>query len=330
MFQLKGQIRVFGVLLCAAVMTLPIVLPSCGGSHGAEDFVFIGDTAQVRGIWLSRRLDALWLRKTNDGQWLVGEQGAANGDQVRSLLEILSALRLDVALSDEGSDSLRSGLSEDGLQVCVEYNNAKRDAYTLFLPEGKKPCVYSEALKQGWTIDVLGFDEQFIRNLSLSRDDWTPFELGVERPSDLRAVELIWRGDLPSSFSMEIGDGYATRVVSLADTVAVENYDTARVSVFLHSLTALRSYPLSGQELDSVNRWHAEGRYDCKLLMRLQSNDTLSYSIVLPPAAVQGVDTIGNRNVGYLITKGGEARRLALSEWDVTLLPLSDLLRSGN
>lgn len=318
------------LLLGVAFVAVGIILASCrGAKNGASDFEFIGDTAQVRGVWLSRSIDALWLRRQSHGQWQVGEDALAEKSQVHSLLEILSALRFGVELSDRGTDSLRSGLAGDGLQVLIEYNNGSSDAYTLFLPQAKKPCVYSPTLKRGWMIDILGFDEAFIVDLSLRKDDWYSFAMGVERPSDLRAVALVWRGDLRNSFAMQIGDGYATRVVSLADTTQPVECDTARMSVFLHSLTSLRSFALTAQQSDSLRAWSDTGQFDCTLSLELQRGDTLSYRLLLASPIRQEGITASASNVGYLFTNRGEVRRFLPSDWDVTLLPLSDLLLEG-
>lgn len=319
--------RGYWLLLGIAFAAAGFILESCGGSKGgASDFEFMGDTAQVRGVWLSRSVDALWLRRQSHGQWQVGEAGFAEKGQVHSLLEILRALRLGVELSERGSDSLRAGLAGDGLQVLIEYNNGSSDAYTLFLPQAKRPCVYSPTLKRGWTLDILGFDEAFIVDLSLRKDDWYSFALGVERPSDLRAVALAWRDDLQNSFAMQIGDGYATRVVSLADTTQPVECDTARVSVFLHSLTSLRSFALTALQSDSLRAWSDTGQFDCTLSLQLQRGDTLIYRLSFASPIRQGDSSASASNIGYLLTNRGEARRFLPSDWDVTLLPLSDLL----
>ena len=309
--------------LAGLFFVLAVGLCGCGEVQKGEGFVFVRDTSAVRGVWLSRRLDALWLRKTASGEWRVGERWDADAGKVHSLLELLGALRCDVALSAEGADSLRKGLGGDGLQVCLEYSKGTSDVYSLFLPSGKRPCVYSEAKRQAWTMDVLGFDENFIANLSLLGSDWKRFALGVSRPSDLRAVQLLWKGDSLNSFSMQVGDGYAMRVVSLANRALPVECDTALVSVFLHSLTSLRSYALREGELDSLRAPLDFGHFACQLSLLLQTGDTLCYTIAAAPSAVQE-DAVSN--VGYLQTKDGEIRRIALTDWDVTLLPLSDLL----
>ena len=122
---------------------------------------------------------------------------------------------------------------------------------------------------------------------------------------------------------MQVGDGYAMRVVSLANRALPVECDTALVSVFLHSLTSLRSYALRGGELDSLRAPLDFGHFACQLSLLLQTGDTLCYTIAAAPSAVQE-DAVSN--VGYLQTKDGEIRRIALTDWDVTLLPLSDLL----
>lgn len=315
-------------VLCVAVALLGVGFQSCNWSRrDASEFKFIGDTSEVRGVWLSRNLDALWLRRDAGGEWRVGEAGEADAGQVHSLLEILGALRLGVELSARGSDSLRSGLAGEGLQVLIEYDNGSNESYTLFLPAANRPCVYSQTLKQGWTVEILGFDEAFIADLSLRREDWYAFSLGVQRPSDLRAVELAWRDDLPNSFAMQIGDGYATRVVSLADSTRPVECDTARVSVFLHSLTSLRSFAPTSRQNDSLRAWLDSGRFDCTLSLQLQAGDTLIYDILLSMPHGQGDSLTAAGNVGVLRTERGEFRRFILSDWDVTLLPLSYLIR---
>lgn len=319
------------LLLSVALVALGVVMQGCFGARdGAVDFGFIGDTARVRGLGLARGADSLLLRRSGDGPWMVGDEGLAEEGQVHSLLEILRALRLGVELSDRGSDSLRKGIAGEGLQVRVEYETGGSDAYTLFLPRAKRPCVYSPTLKRGWTVDLLGFDESFIGDLSLRQEDWCSFVLGVRKPSDLRGVELVWRGDMLNSFAMRVGDGYATRVVSLADSTQPVECDTARVSVFLHSLTSLRSFALSGYQRDSLRAWIAAGHYDCALSLQLEGGDTLRYELLFSAPFGQG-DSLASpsSNEGYLRTGRGEVRRFFSSDWDVTLLPLRDLLREN-
>lgn len=319
--------RVRVALLAGCVGVIVASLCVCGGGGGG-DFSFVRDTSDVRGIWLSRDLDALWLRRIKGtNRWQIGEMAPASGQQTRSLLEILGALRLGDPLSTEGTDSLRKGLVGGGLQVLVEYDSRENDSYVLFLPDGRGPCVYSKKINQGWRVDVLGFDEAFIRDLSLRISDWRPFSLGVQRPSDLRAVRLLRHGDTVNSFLMEVGDGYVTRVVSLSDTATPVLCDTARVSVFLHSLTSLRSHAVGAQQQDSVRAWLDTCRADWTLTLQLHSGEEVSYAIARFPQDAGGRAQM--QNVGMLMTEGGVLRRITLSDWDVTLLSLSDL-RAAN
>lgn len=316
----------FPFLLIAFCLSLPL-FTQCRGGGGKEAPIFLRDSSQITGIWLSRGIEAIWLRNDAKRGWRIAESGEADPARVDALIEVLGALRSGIPLAQATSDSLAKGLMGTGLQIRVEYANYQANSYVLFLNGNDEIHAYSPDVKKGFKTELLGFNPDFIANLSLRASDWHFFSLGVKKPSEIKSITSIHHFQPESSFQLDVGEHYASALRGLDDTSQTIATDTTRVAVFLQAFTTLSSYPLEGAQLDSAKSAINDCPTAWTLQLALRDKTQLEYHITRRPRPLHSEDdgALWDAKDAYLLLPNGQIRRILLAEWAVPLMAKSSL-----
>lgn len=279
---------------------------------------------QLTSITLSQKKDTLQLAK-REGQWFANGL-PADSSLVETLLECLAAIKVEqpMELSQEQRDSTQALFESKG--VNVNLNAGERDAISYQLaPWHEHTMILSQAPKHDrfYACSLPGYRPEVLLNVSLEPAQWQEQRFGVERPNEIRVVNVAWCNPW-EEFTVTV-DSITGKAKVYGDTKSAPiPYDTLRLSTFLYSLTQLEAQPAGEAHAEEYARACQDNREQFRLSIITQRGDTLIYSIYPMPGGGSNNGMQGNSEAIVKSAHNAYAT-IQLSKWALTMIHLEAL-----
>lgn len=292
--------------------------------EAAQKRISIEEVGQIESITLQRGESLLKLEQVGNNVWCVNQTQPAASNVISSLIEILQAITVELPTEGIDSGELSKAFQERGIGVRLTRKKGGETEYAIAQWDDNLAILRFPDQPQLFTVSLPGYSPDLFANLSLDASRWVSMRLGIEKPSEIKGIQVVWERDTAAGFYLEVDESLRATLHPNAATHSTLRYDTTNVSALLHAFTNLTHTPASDTITAATHKaLQGQSPYLCITLTR-RVGTPLTYELFHIHSSTDYTEEF-DRNYS-LLRNGDKIYVIALSDWDAAMPSRQNLL----